>query len=252
MAQFGRKHVLRLGLLSVPIYGGYVFYRDFLEPTHPISCKPGSLMDNRIHSHPGSVVNPCWYDCYQMKIKLANSSHYQLTNLIKDKNGNIIDKNRQYSTLMTKSWLMCPAFIFEKWLLRTVGVMTKTDEEIMTNSYDINDKIGVWKVAAKTNNEILVEFTDPYTKWVGATYFSIYPSISDAHENNSGHKKNNDKEKQFVEWTVHFGTASVDPPQLPLLSALLTPMHSLYSRILLASTARQFIADCSVSDSEST
>ena len=156
------------------------------------------------------------------------------------KSNNNYNQNNEYSTLITKSWLTCHAFGFEKWLWRKLGSLKKNDAEIVASTYDIDDTIGIWKVVAKTNNEILLKFNVPHTNWVGATYISVYPT------NNSNSNKIENPDNEENEWTVCFGTARINPPRLliPTLNNFIVPVHSLYSRMLLASTARKFEFDC--------
>ena len=141
---------------------------------------------------------------------------------------------------------MCDAFKFEKYLLRKLGMFNRTDNNILDNNtnFDISNEIGVWTVVAKTNNEILFEFSDP-SGWIGATYLSIYEN----NENNINND-NNDKNVENIDnidnfaWKVCFGSASIQPPQLPILSRVFTPFHSIYSRVLLVSTANKIKQNC--------
>ena len=245
LSKVSRKQVLGAAIIGLPLYGGYTFFRDVLYPTTPIECKYGSLLYNRVRSSPGTPLAPCWSDLYETTVYLPLSKEGLIEKLkerAQDKESNVnIDQRDFLSTFLTKSWLMSNVFDFEKRLLRYIGMMKKSDDEILDSSttFEITNEIAVWTVVAKNQNEILFEFKDP-AGWTGGTYLAMYPQ----HAQHAANKKIIDANgvEQF-ECKVCFGSASIEPPTLPLLAKMVLPIHSLYTRMLLVSTAEKLKND---------
>ena len=100
----------------------------------------------------------------------------------------------------------------------------------MGSDFHLNETFGPFKVISKRNNQILFEWTDQYTKWSGISFLSMDISPS------------SNESPDCADIKVQFGSGSTNPRQLPLFAKLLTPIHGLYSRMLLVSALDKILS----------
>ena len=206
-------------VLGSGLYGGFSFHNKFIAPTTRLERPPSSSLLERTCYGPSDpsklhIHAPCWSDTYQIILE----------------NVNITNKSQATSERIAKSLFVSSAFRVERCLLRKAGIWKRSEDELVNSPYHIEEEFGPFKVAAKTENQILFEWHDPYSHWKGITYLSADICPLQGHTNT-------------VDITVQFGTGSVEPRQLPLMARVLSSVHGIYSRILLVSMADAFIAD---------
>lgn len=221
-------------VLGIGTYGGYSFYNKFIASTKKLEKAPSnSLLEkqcyNTFDADTDTFEQPAFHDCYQFEkksIKLKNDKTFN----------NMIDKEFMISELISKSFYASSIFSMEKYLLKKICLWNKIDDEnVLNTKYNIGQIYGIWKVGAKTNNEIILEWYDKYSIWDkylnGITYLSanITPSKSD-------------NDDDCIDVTFEFGSGTLKPRQLPFIVKPFLTFHSIYSRMLLVSTAEQFVS----------
>lgn len=214
-------------ILGFGMYSGYSFYDKFILPTEKLKTAPeNSLLAKRCYKtfDKGTFEQSAWNDCYQI-----NKKNIKIINGISD---DII-----INELIGASFYTSSMFKMEKYLLNKIGVWFKTEQDILNSKFNINDRFGIWKVVAKANNELLLEWNDQYSKWIGLTYLSanIVPSITDNNQNNNNNV-------QYVDINIKFGSGILQPRPLSFLATPFTTFHGVYSRMLLVSTTEKLLS----------
>ena len=210
-------------ILGFGTYGGYSFYDKFILSTEKLKNVPeNSLLARRCYKtfDQGTFEQPAWNDCYQInkkKIKIIDG----------------ISDDIIINELIGASFYTSSIFKMEKYLWNKIGVWFKTEQDVLNRKFNINDRFGIWKVVAKTDNELLLEWNDQYSKWIGLTYLSanIVPSTTD--------------NVQYVDINIKFGSGVLQPRPLSFWAKPFTTFHGIYSRMLLVSTAEQLLSTLS-------
>lgn len=115
----------------------------------------------------------------------------------------------------------------ELWLLGCAGYTPLTDKEILHTQFAEEDSVSLFRVALRGQTEVLF---DSYN-----TFAFTWISIS---RDSEGHVS----EMKFGSALTGAGYRGV-PLQTYMMYSLLMPFHYLYSRVLIAQTARQLASD---------
>lgn len=203
--------------LGLGCYGVFQFYKTFMSPIDKLSRPPADSLLERLYYQPsnfGRKYGPIWSDCYQCtRVVSLGSNQWDIG-------------EEELSGLVAKAFFTSPAFAVERYILSTAGLWTHSAQQVLQSSFHVGERFGIFRVVAKTNGQILFQWENEQNI-VGGSFISVAVSKKDGCD--------------AMECTLRFGSEMTEPRQRPLLWILTTPIHALYTRVLLKYTMDSFL-----------